>query len=85
MLTADMLPSLVLQLVDFEMAPSLGCSEDYFEAAGERLCGLLTGQTRKATAVSPVLFATLPVKSSLRSCWEMNRIGIQNGLSPSIL
>ncbi|XP_047496480.1 uncharacterized protein LOC125044078 [Penaeus chinensis] len=38
--------SLVLQLVDFEMTPSLGCSEDYLEAAGERLCGLLTGQTR---------------------------------------
>ncbi|ROT83315.1 Cubilin [Penaeus vannamei] len=38
--------SLVLQLVDFELAPSLGCSEDYLEASGERLCGLLTGQTR---------------------------------------
>lgn len=52
MLTANVLPSLVLQLVDFELAPSLGCSEDYLEASGERLCGLLTGQTRELTGVS---------------------------------
>ncbi|XP_063875785.1 cubilin-like isoform X2 [Scylla paramamosain] len=38
--------SLVLELVDFELGTTLGCSGDYLEVGGERLCGLLTGQTR---------------------------------------
>lgn len=37
--------SLVLGLVDFELGTTLGCSGDYLEVGGERLCGLLTGQT----------------------------------------
>ncbi|XP_071541139.1 LOW QUALITY PROTEIN: uncharacterized protein [Panulirus ornatus] len=38
--------SLVLELVDFEMATTTGCSEDYLEVAGQRLCGTLSGSTR---------------------------------------
>ncbi|XP_050733505.1 uncharacterized protein LOC127007040 isoform X2 [Eriocheir sinensis] len=38
--------SLFLDLVDFELGTTLGCTGDYLEVGGERLCGVLTGQTR---------------------------------------
>ncbi|KAK4293907.1 hypothetical protein Pmani_033429, partial [Petrolisthes manimaculis] len=38
--------SLVMELLDFEVAASLSCSQDYLEVGGQRLCGQLSGQTR---------------------------------------
>ncbi|XP_066975955.1 cubilin-like [Macrobrachium rosenbergii] len=40
--------NLFLELVDFEITSSFGCSGDYVEVVGtgQRLCGQLTGQTR---------------------------------------
>lgn len=37
--------SLVLDLIDFELGTTIGCTGDYLEVGGERLCGVLTGQT----------------------------------------